>query len=83
MTEKIETYKPVVVTWLDATHQAGWHDGHEIEEFVSTEPLRIESLGWLVGETDSWIVLAQSASEKKAGELLKIPRSIIESTDYL
>lgn len=88
--EERETYKPMLVTWLDSTAQEGWHSGHEIEEFSESEPLRIQSLGWLIGEEDLWIVLAMSVCaprcvgcESKAGELLKIPRSVIESIKRL
>ena len=40
-----ETYKPVLVTWLDSTAQEGWHGKYEIEEFTETPPLRIQTLG--------------------------------------
>jgi len=78
-----EIYKPVCVTWLDSTAQGGWHDGHEIEEFSKIEPLRIQSLGWVVSEEDNWIVLAMSVCESRAGELLKIPQSVVESVKCL
>ena len=81
--EEQETYKPVLVTWLDSTAQEGWHGKREIEEFSETPPLRIQSLGWKVDEGDSWIVLAMSMCESKAGELLKIPTAIIESIKQL
>ncbi len=78
-----ETYKPVLVTWLDSTAQEGWHGKYEIEEFTETPPLRIQTLGWKIDEGDSWIVLAMSVCDRRAGELLKIPVVVIESIKQL
>lgn len=78
-----EIFKPVYVVWWDASAQPGWHESNQIEEFVGKPPMEIETLGWLVGETEDCISLAMSVCDVKASELLQIPRLIIRNIDYL
>ncbi len=45
--------KLMVVTWLDHFDNANWHSLDE----VSLKPWSIESIGWVIAEDDTMIVL--------------------------
>jgi len=77
-----EIQRPIaaLVTWLDAAHHQGWFDGNDE---LPTEPLQIESLGWLVFRDEKAVVLAMSAGEHNLGELLVVPMCCVVSVDEL
>lgn len=70
----------VLVTWLDTTNYEGWFGS---EDELPAEPLKMQTLGWLVHKDDAVVVVAMTASELKMGELLVIPAGCICSIDTL
>ena len=49
------TFPLVMITWLDATDiETGWHT---LQEIKNKELLAVESVGWLVEETDEKMTL--------------------------
>lgn len=70
-----------MVTWVDTISSDGWFDHKEITEFCREPPLTMETMGWLIFETEGWIVLAMSAGFYNMGDLFKIPRSAIISIE--
>ena len=67
----------IKVTWVDATLYAGWHSDWE------TEPLVNESVGFLIEENESAVVIALSKNRYKIGDYLVIPRSSIVEQVYI
>lgn len=71
---------PALITWLDTTNYEGWFgDSDE----VPMEPLKMETLGWLIKQNKSVVVVAMTASKYKFGELLVIPASCVQSITTL
>lgn len=71
------TYKLCRVHWHDACVITEWKSSDEIKAFCEEEPVLVHSVGWLVADEDTHIVIAQSISSHKADNLLKIPKSLI------
>lgn len=68
------TFQRICIVWLDATHHPGYHNIKDGDAF----PLQtMETAGWLVGETDTALLVAQTVSQYKAGDVLAIPKSTI------
>lgn len=63
------------VKWQDTAHIAGWHNDTELKDVIADGLLEMESLGWLVYQDERFILLAMSVCNRKAGDLLKIPRA--------
>lgn len=64
----------VHVEWEDTVACPGWHDRHEIEDFVEENDGVMTSLGFLVEDNPRVVVIAQSSGVQHLGELLKIPK---------
>jgi hypothetical protein len=77
---EITNPKATLVTWLDTSLLSGWFDSHDE---LTLEPLKMETLGWIIFQDEKVIVLAMSASEYKFGELLIIPTGCVQSVDML
>lgn len=54
--------KSVHVTWIDATSDDEWTDK---DEWTNIHPHTIETLGWLVEETDTHIIICTSYDEER------------------
>lgn len=66
---------PVVVRWLDAKVPApGWED---IATMGPLEPLHCTTIGFLLSEDDTAIVLAQTVGEMEVQGRIVIPRGCI------
>lgn len=53
-------FKKVYVEWVDSSRNNDWNIINEIDFNLSFCPVNIETIGWLVHETDNYIVIAQS-----------------------
>lgn len=71
----------VSVEWWDAWMQGGWVDNEEAER-MEEEPT-CTSVGFVVGEDDKWLKLAQTDGSNQKGNLIKIPKKWIKSTKPL
>lgn len=71
------TYKICYIRWRDAEHRVGWISGQTLTEYENEPTLVNESVGYLVTENASHIVLAQSVNTYRVGDVLKIPCEMI------
>lgn len=62
-----------LIYWRDAKYSAGWHTPGE----VPSEPCEVETLGWLIKETDEAVIMALSISPdtQTVGHVSVIPKS--------
>lgn len=74
-----EVYKVVRVHWRDAANFSGWHSLDEISNLASEQSPLMQTLGWLIFQSDEFILVAQSVGNKSAADILKIPSTYIES----
>ena len=76
----------VEVEWRDTMGYGPWTDKNRIEDVVDTKDSLIRSVGYLVKETETEIVIAQSSSyslKGNWGELMTIPLSnIIKKREF-
>ncbi len=49
----------VIVRWQDHFNRSGWHDA----DSPDLEPLIIETVGWVVGESDEMISLSPTITQ--------------------
>lgn len=73
-----EIYKVVRVHWRDAATFVGWHNLEEISNIARERSPLMKTLGWLIFQSDEFILVAQSVGEKSAADICKIPSSYIE-----
>jgi hypothetical protein len=69
---------PVYVEWVDAAHFFGWADVVDVEN----TPNLCHTLGWLIGENEDSVMIAQTWDEpwrQIAAQYLVIPRQNIRS----
>ena len=52
--------KKVYVEWVDSARNNDWNTVDEINFKTSFRPIEVETVGWLIHETDDYIVVAQS-----------------------
>lgn len=71
-------YTVVRVHWIDAGQYPGWHSKDELDTLIATPLPVMETVGWLVHDCTAFVVVAQSVSEMRAGDLLRIPRAYIQ-----
>ncbi len=69
------TIQQVFIVWRDAVTYSGYFNLRGGDEF-SLEYM--ETIGWLVGETPRAILIAQTVSKFKTGDILVIPKNAIE-----
>lgn len=74
----VKLIKLIRVLWHDTAARAGWFTVEEIEAVEKEPPCLVESVGWLISETDDVVILAQSKMRTLAGELLVIPKAVIK-----
>lgn len=78
--DKVASPTAALVTWLDASLLSGWFDS---QDDIEPEPLRMQTLGWLIHQDKKVVILAMSASKYKYGELLIIPAGCVQTVDLL
>ena len=78
--DKISNPQAALVTWIDTSLLSGWFDS---QDEIDPQPLKMETLGWLIYQDKKIVILAMTASEYKFGELLIIPAGCIQSVDML
>ena len=71
--------KLLMVKWLDATMEGGWHDNEYAEALDEFEP-NVTSIGFVIAEDGNFIRLSQSDGENVKGNLLTIPKAWIFSS---
>lgn len=72
---------PIVVRWRDSQFKFGTA---EPDEDDATDDCIHSSVGWLVSESGSWLVLAQTRNnDGEPAERLRIPTSCVISTRFL
>jgi hypothetical protein len=72
--------KYVLVKWLDATMEGGWHEREYAAHISGASAV---SVGFVIAEDDDWLKLAQTTSHNEDGNLLEIPKRWITSVDEL
>lgn len=74
------TYKPVMLTWLDSEASPGWQ--HILA--IQPQESKIHSIGWLLKETETAVMISTSVSENGgAMDPLTIPKcAIVKRSDY-
>lgn len=65
--------KPVLVIWEDAAHNFGWLSG----EVPETLDGLVETVGWLVAETEAHVIIAQSLTNGAHAQTLQIPVGMV------
>lgn len=67
------------VKWEDPTSQSQWMDSDDIDEFMNDKTFVAESVGWIVKEDDSAIVIAATVNvpDTYVGQTFRIPKSAI------
>ena len=71
------------ITWLDATDiETGWHT---LQEIKNKELLAVESVGWLVEETDEKMTLIGCGDphDENGGRGITIPKPWIKKREQL
>ena len=66
----------ILVRWLDATMEGGWHDKGYACEITGALAL---SIGFVIAENADWLKLSQTTSSNEEGNLLEIPKRWILS----
>jgi hypothetical protein len=68
----------VLVNWLDSGGSEGWEHTEEAIHGAATDPMECESVGWLLADTDKYVLLAPSRkAEDEVMNALQIPRCAI------
>lgn len=81
--------KAIYIEWCDAVEKDyGWSSKAEVLEWAKTDNWVIKQYGFIVEETDKYIVLATRYSEDKDGEIMfggiiKIPSTWILNKESL
>jgi hypothetical protein len=72
--------KLVKVKWVDSRCRSGWRSLDELVREVNEDKMTHESVGWLVVETDKFIVLAPNRYLGKSMDVcdcMQIPKSAL------
>ncbi len=74
----------VMVHWIDAECSSdGWQDKEDFDKWAD-EPLRaVQTVGWLMRDTDDRVVVMSSMGGPDMGEAHKIPKSWIIKIEKL
>jgi hypothetical protein len=74
--------KIVRVLWTDSQGHGGWMDVSEAKKDL---PLVVESVGYLITDTDDHVTIVQSITdeEDRVADSITIPRICIHSVDVL
>lgn len=73
--------RTVWIKWIDSSHYGGWHEIKE-HKFLTVENMSCESVGFLIGESEHAIELAQSTTDEEIDNIMVIPKvAILEIRD--
>ena len=77
---EVLTYKPIMLTWLDSEATPGWQYAPQVKPQES----KIHSIGWLIKETETAVMISTSVSENNGVmDALTIPKvAIVKRSDY-
>jgi hypothetical protein len=72
--------KIVKVIWIDAQSigDCNWQDYNEIKELAKESPPIMQSVGFLIYESDTHLSIVDSIEEDVCGHLTKIPKAMIQ-----
>lgn len=71
--------KIVHVQWVDAASLSGWRSQKALKEFIELELAPVDSVGMLMHEDDSKIVIIQTNGTNEVMGLFEIPKGCIKS----
>jgi len=80
-------YKLVYIKWCDACTRQGWHTEEEAFDWAESFDWHVESVGWVLRETKTFILIASQITENEdlsvtSNKLLKIPKTwVIKKVD--
>lgn len=74
-----DIYQKVLVSWVDiSSYDGAWMD---LEEAIQYSPINVETCGWMIKETNDYVVIASTLSVEKdnkvIGSVNAIPRGCI------
>lgn len=74
--------KLVLVEWLDSDDHQGWNSRAEVQRLADKDPLLCMSVGWVVADTDRYLLLApsrgaQEEDEMQVCDVMQIPRAAV------
>ena len=77
--------KLIKIKWIDAetVGDCNWQDIEEIKEMSKKNPPVMESVGFVLYESDSHISIIDSHGEDVCGHLTRIPKGMIINASYL
>ena len=78
-------YPKIIINWIDiSSHDGAWMD---LEEALKFKPIAIETCGWMIKETEDYVVVVSSVSfdedDNVIGSVNAIPRGCIVSIKRL
>ena len=65
----------VIVEWQDAVHHFGWQSGNDFTDVFSLPS--VYSVGWVMGEDETGIKLAQSWAKRNHAQIIIIPKGMV------
>ena len=75
----LSKFERVEVHWQDTASFEGWKNREQLDEIIALECVLMKSIGWLVSDTDTHIVIAQTVGKKHCDGILQIPKiSIVD-----
>ena len=66
----------IEVQWVDSALDSGWTS---VIDAVAKEPIHVRTIGFLIGETPEYIVVASSRHGTDAAGIMRIPKVAILS----
>lgn len=72
---------PVMVEWIDSVGGGGWERPEEARRAAERETMRVTTLGYVLGDTDDYLLLCMSVMENNESVLapLQIPKVAVLS----
>lgn len=69
-----------LVSWIDSMQTTGWRETSEaLGELDRSDHLDVETVGFIVGETDGRLMLALNRNPSTVGNTIIIPKTAILS----
>lgn len=67
---------PVLVRWIDSMSEGGWHQAADAKREAHDVSLEAETVGFIVDETDAWLLLAMGSIHDGSvvHETIQIPK---------
>ena len=70
-------FKPVLILWRDACVHPGWHNLEDLEDMFKSENHAMETIGYLVGENDESVFIANAVGKVRVSDVLQIAKNMI------